>query len=998
VGNLRNSRNFALESNPKHANFDSHWTGGTLPRVLSEILEHRIFLSAQTVHLLDSAPDPRFFLPVHSIPAHANVPVTAPAKSFSPFKLNLGALEAELRRAPKEFTALAKNPLVLRLPTPDGTLERFNIVDAPVMEDALAAKYPQIQTFRGVGIDDPTASVRLDYTPLGFHAQVIAPSGWYDIDPYYRNDASGTYVSYFRRDLPTPAGTRADDLVEDDARGVASGLSASQASVSASVSPSLVTGGTLRTFRAAVAADGEYVAAVGGGTVTGGLSAVTTAINRVTGVYETEIDCRLVLVSNESSIIYTNASTDPYSNSNASKLLSQNQTNLDKVIGDANYDIGHVFSTAGGGLAYLGVVGETSWKARGETGLSNPTGDAFYIDYVAHEMGHQFGANHTFNTASDTSNRNASTAYEPGSGSTIMAYAGIEGTEDLQPHSDPYFHAISLQEISNYLSSIPGVGTSASTGNAAPSVSAGSNYTIPTGTPFALTASGSDPNGDQITYDWQEMDLGAATLLTTPDNGASPLFRDWVPSTSPTRTVPQLAGILNGTDQTLNGSSEPVEKLYAMARTSHWRVIARDNDLGGGGVATSDMTLTVVNTGAAFAVTNLDSPTTWNGNSTQTITWNVAGTTGNGMNVANVKISISTDGGKTFSTLLASTPNDGSQAITVPNTATTQARIKIEAVGNIFFDINNANLTIQGASATPNTPALAAGMDTGTSSSDNITKRNNAPGNALQFTIGGTVSGATVTLYSNGNVIGSAVASGTTTTITPTSTILDGTYNITAKQTESGKQQSVVSGALVVTIDTVAPTISSPTTFAFDALPQQIIYSFSENVQPSLATGDVSITNNTTPGATLPSSALVYTAATNTAALQFASVLPDGEYTATLAAANVTDLAGNSLASGDTLNFFFLAADGTRDERVTLTDFNVLAGNFGKTGETFSQGNYDYSADGKITLTDFNVLASQFGKSLPGATTQSFAIGASESSSQPLLQSNTNLLSDAGLL
>jgi hypothetical protein len=499
------------------------------------------------------------------------------------------------------------------------------------------------------------------------------------------------------------------------------------------------------------------------------------------------------------------------------------------------------------------------------------------------------------------------------------------------------------------------------------------------------------------------MDLGAATLLTTADNGASPLFRDWVPGTSPTRTLPKLDGILNGSDVINNTSGNPVEKLFAVARTSHWRVIARDNKSGGGGVATADMTLSVVDTGAAFAVTNLDSAKTWTGNSTQTITWNVAGTTANNINAANVKISLSTDGGQTFSTVLAaSTPNDGSQAITLPNVPTSQARIKVEAVGNIFFDINNANLAIQQQtfSAVPGSVALAAGMDTGTSTSDNVTKRNNAAGNALQFTVSGTISGATVTLFAYGTAVGSATASGTTTTITPSGIFADQKYDLTATQTEPGKAQSPATAILTITIDTVAPTISSPSTFAFESLPQQIAYSFSENVGPSLVSGDVTLANNTNSGATLPTRTLAYNSNTNQATLQFNSVLPGGEYTATLAAANVTDVAGNALAATDALNFFFLAADGSRNETVGIEDFNILATNFGKTGKTFTQGNYDYSSDGTVSITDFNVLATNFGKTSkpPTGQTSVASFATTTATATQTSQDDVNLLDDAGLL
>ena len=334
-------------------------------------------------------------------------------------------------------------------------------------------QFPDIKTYRGVGIDDPTASLRMDYTSFGFHAQVLSTKGSFYIDPYFRNDAAGAYASYYKRDLTNSDAFSCTVLgAAAEAKGAGDSLDSVFAdALAADALPEPITYGTqLRTFRAAVAADGEYVAAVGGGTVSGGQAAVVTAMNRVNGVYEAELDIRMVLVANNSSLIYTNAGTDPYSNSGND--LTANTPNINSVIGVGNYDIGHVFTTGSGGVAYLGCVGNSSIKGGGTTGLPNPIGDAFYIDYVAHEMGHQFGANHTFNTAQD-SNRNASTAYEPGSGSTIMAYAGIEATEDLQPHSDPYFHSASIDEIRTFVTgTIPSVGTTTSTGNSAPTVSA----------------------------------------------------------------------------------------------------------------------------------------------------------------------------------------------------------------------------------------------------------------------------------------------------------------------------------------------------------------------------------------------------------------------------------------------------------------------------------------------------------------------------------------------
>ncbi|MCC6426569.1 MAG: hypothetical protein IT435_07085 [Phycisphaerales bacterium] len=694
--------------------------------------------------------------------------------------INVPNMRNILAGAPMEDTPEAQAaPLLITLPRPDGTQAVFSVVEAPIMHPDLGAQFPDIRTYRGQGVDEPSASIRFDVTQFGFHAQVLSPDGAWYIDPFFENN-SLVYSSYYKRDL---VNTHTFSCAVPDAQQMIRQEFGGGGSTRALV--------VRREYRLANACTGEYAAKFGG-TQAGAQAAIVTAINRVTGVYETEVGIRLNLVANNTNVVYTNSGTDPYTNNDGGAMLGQNVTACNAQIGSANYDIGHVFSTGGGGVAGLGVVCGGS-KAWGVTGLSNPTGDAFYIDYVAHEMGHQFGANHNFNGTggSCSGNRNSSTAYEIGSGTTIMSYAGICGSDNIQAHSDPVFGFGSITEITNFITTGNGKNCDnpINTTNNTPTCTAGASATIPMQTPFQLIPSAaSDPDGDPITYSWEERDLGAAQTALAADNGASPLFRPFAPKTTDIRLVPQLSNILSNT-------LTKGEKWATTSRSVKWRLTVRDNRSGGGGTAFSDRTVTVTNTAGPFIINTANTATSWNGNATQNISWNVANTNVAPVTCLSVNILFSTDNGATFPTVLAANvANDGSQDITVPNVNTTNGRIKVEAVGNIFFDINNAKITTTAQTSPPSDPTNVTATPSTICAGDNT---------SLSATVG---SGIVVDWYnvSCGNGL---VGTGNPLVVTPAGNT---TYFARARRLSDG-QVSTGCGSVAVTVNPLptAPTGAS---------------------------------------------------------------------------------------------------------------------------------------------------------------------------------------------
>lgn len=609
-------------------------------------------------------------------PAIARRGQAAPESYYRLLRVDITALERTLGQAPFEERPGAD--IVLSIPMPNGGFQRFLIEESPVMAPALAAKFPEIKTYRGISLDDPQGTARFDLTPKGFHAIFHSSEGTVYIDPDSptQNGLPELYRSYFKRDFkPAQPKKRACQVEETESPADTLDFRPSSLALRSS-------GNELRTYRIAIAATGEYTQ-FQGGTVAQAMAAIVTTLTRVDFIYEREVAVRFQLVEDNPAIIYTDPQTDPYTNENGRTMLTENQMNLDNEIGNDNYHIGHVFSTGGGGAAVPATVCQAGDKAKGVTGSSHPMGDPFDVDFVAHEIGHQFGAHHTFNGTAGFcgTRRKPNDAYEPGSGSTIMSYAGICGEQNLQPHTDPYFHGHSFDQIVDYTtqSSCPAI---ISTLNQAPiNVDAGPSYTLPLETPFTLTGEAIDPDGDPLTYNWEEFDLER--------DGNKPLFRSFPPTGDPSRTFPQLSDLLNNT-------STVGEQLPAETRDLTFRFTARDNRAGGGGVDYDEVTLQVTDLAGPFRVTEPNSPVTWASNTSKLVIWEVTNTDLPPVNCAQVHILLSINGGNNFSEILTTTANNGKAVITVPDKATTQARLKVACADNIFFDISDTDFTITG--------------------------------------------------------------------------------------------------------------------------------------------------------------------------------------------------------------------------------------------------------------------------------------------------------------
>lgn len=611
------------------------------------------------------------------------------------YKLNTEFLTAKLAKT-TEKSSLSTN-VEITIPNAKGVLEKFQVWESSNFDPELQAKYPEIRAYEGSGLDDKSAKIHFSLSPRGIQTMLFRAdkaTEFIEQNP----DNKEEYVLFSSKDAASKL-----KLVCKTIDAVVNNIEGKTAKTASNTK-------VFKTLRLALSCTGEYTAYFGG-TKALALAGMNATLTRVNGVLNKDLALKLVLIANNDAVIYTDASTDPYSNASAGADGAWNQevqTTFTDVIGNNNYDIGHLFGASGGG-GNAGCIGcicsnptTNDPLAKGSAFTSpsdgRPEGDTFDIDFVIHEFGHQLGANHTF---SYDSGERTSVNVEPGSGSTIMGYAGVTGDYDIQNNSDDYFAYASIWQIQNTLAgkSCP---VSTSLTNNPPVINAGIDYTIPISTPFILKGTGSDPEGDVVTYTWEEYDnavtTSGANSIAYPTKPDGPLFRSFAPTSSAVRYMPSFDSVLQ------NKLTTTWESVSSIARTLNFTLTGRDNAaLGTAQTNTDTMVVNVVLTAGPFAITSHSTDdVSWQQGSSQTITWSVNNTNNlQGSSLVNIKLS--TDGGLTFPTILAAnTQNDGSEVIVLPASvpSSTNCRLLIEPTENIYYALNSKAFAIGYTSST----------------------------------------------------------------------------------------------------------------------------------------------------------------------------------------------------------------------------------------------------------------------------------------------------------
>ncbi len=854
-----------------------------------------------------------------------------PPKEKSIDQLNLFTLKTESFKTEltQKSASIAENIIIL--PNDNGTFSKFKVSKKIIFENVLTKKFPEIKSYTAKGIDDPSAVANISSGTDGIHVMITSNlHKTLYIDPYSKDQK--TYKFYKKSDISSRNKQFECEVKEIGNRVISNNKKRAR----------IANDGQLRTFRLALACTGEYSqfhlnnqnipsnssdqikkAAV--------LSAMNTTITRVNGVFERDLGVRFILVGNNDSIIFLNAATDQLSNDDANNLIDESQTVCDNNIGAANYDIGHTFSTGGGGLAGLGVVCINNHKARGITGSSSPIGDAYDIDYVAHEVGHQFGAHHTFNNACG-GQRSSSASVEVGSGSTIMSYAGI-CQPNVANNSNDYFHAVSITQMWQNIQSSATCASVTNTNNSPPTANAGSDMSIPKSTPFILKGQATDANGtSSLTYNWEQIDNEVAVMPPVETNTAGPLFRSLPSKTVPERYFPDFATVIAG------NTASTWEVLPSVARDMNFSFTVRDNHPGGGAVARDDIKITVTDS-PAFIVTN---QATWAQNTSRDITWSVGQSNVAPINCQTVNIKLSTDGGTTFAVNLAlNTANDGSETITLPNNIadTENAIILIEAVDNIFYNVSSKFTVSSSPSfAITNTTGDAVVCNTIMNEQNfNITYvTSNGFNENVNFSLNGVPTGATGTvtpnpLSSNGTV---------TINITDLKAVTPGNYPITLQANGSSLSKS-----LTFNLNVLSEICSSSGNTDYNTSTTLVKFNTINNATPNKTSGYhdyTAITTNVVQGQTYQLT--VNTNTDDTATQEFS----------TLTTAWIDWNHNCQLDPDEKLDLGLVT--GSADGQTSLSPLSVTVPNDARTGNTLLRVSTKFAGDGDPTSceTDFD--------------------------------------------
>ncbi len=794
---------------------------------------------------------------------------------FDLYDLNFNSMKRILSNAQDRF--VSRNGVVISLPNKQGILEQFEVFEASNFTTDFQALNPDFRAYAGRSLQDKYAILRMSISPQGIETMVFRTDTKNEfMEPY---SADGKVYAIYNSARLKPTG---DFTCHTADNGISEVVSKNIATTNRASTSELLT------FRLALACTGEYGTAFGG--AAGALTQMNATMTRVNGVFEKDFAIHMSMINN-TAIRYTNASTDPFSA--AASMANWNaelQADLTLKIGEANYDIGHLFGASGGGgnAGCIGCVCVDGQKGSGITspGSGSASGDTFDIDYVAHEMGHQLGGNHTFSHALEGSGVNM----EVGSGSTIMGYAGITGTTDVQAHSDAYFHYATIFQVENNMlnKTCP---TRTPLSNLAPIVNAGIDYTIPIGTPFMLTGTGTDPNGTPLTYCWEQInnaDSAQTSSAAAATKVLGPNWKSYTPVSSTTRYFPNMQTVVANQAFTKTPLSTAItafkiEALSTVARSLTFSFTGRDNIVGGGLTDTDAMKVTVsAATGvSAFAVTYpTAAAVTWPVGSNQTVTWNVGGSTANGINATFVDIYLSTDvnttaGTFTYPILLASkVPNDGSEVITVPNNVGTTNRVLIKGYKHIFYDISNANFPITTA-----TSSYAIGYN-GVSEQQN---KQACQGSGATFTIPYTVyAGFTgTTTFSAGTL-----PAGVTATFSPASMTASGTVIMTITTTGA-----VTAGLVPLTVTATSGAITKTAPFYLEI--------FSSNFGTQTLTSPANLATGLTTTGTLSWTA-------NTAATSYdVQIATDQAFTNIVISGTVTSNSGSFSGLTDATDYYW---------------------------------------------------------------------------------------------